>query len=107
MSEMELIITIILTLLLALAFLGVYEVNTGIKSPNPTIIELFLISLPLLFFAVLSDKFPKILSFRVGVYICIFTFIVFFLLLFFTRYHQSIDPDGKYRDLSESFQKYA
>ena len=109
---MKLIIIITLNILLALAFLGIYEVNNDIASPNPFIMELFISGMFILLFAFLSYVSPearifKEINFRKVTYFFIVVAIILFLNLFLNKYHESISfkSDKDVANLYESFTK--
>ena len=83
MPEMELLIEIILNILIALGLLSVYESQQKNGKPTPTIIELFIISVSILFFAFLKIKF--------WAYLFAIIFAIFFLFLFVNKYVESIN----------------
>lgn len=108
--EIKLMINITLYLLLALAFLGIYEVNNNIKAPNPFIIELFITGIFILFFAFMSYTSPearifRYITFRKITYFLVVIAFILFLNLFFNKYHESIkfDSDKNVANLYESF----
>ena len=112
MSEMELLITTITALLLAIAFLAPYEIKKDIDAPNPFIIELFIIGIFVIFFAFVAiispeTKFFGINIFRAIAYFLTILFIIFFLNLFLNRYHESMSfmSGIETANLSESFFK--
>ncbi|MEK6883429.1 MAG: hypothetical protein AABY22_27625 [Nanoarchaeota archaeon] len=110
--EMKLIINITLYLLLALAFLGIYEVNNNIKAPNPFIMELFISGIFILFFAFMSYISPEAkifrgITFRRITYFLVIIALILFLNLFANKYHESISSssDKIVDNLAESFIK--
>lgn len=106
-NEMKLLITIVLNLLIALAFLATYEVKNNISSPNPFIIELFLTGIIILSFAFISYTKPESKLFRGLTYFFVVIAIILFLNLFLNRYHESISfkSDKNTENLYESFTK--
>ncbi|MEK6819745.1 MAG: hypothetical protein AABY03_00925 [Nanoarchaeota archaeon] len=90
-DEMKLLIKIVLNFLLVLALFGVYETSKGIFSPNPFIMELFIIGIFLLSAAFLSLKNPDSRFLKITAYILTLFGIIFALNFSINRYVESIN----------------
>ena len=88
---MELLIKLVTNFLLVLVFLGVYETASGIYSPNPFIMELFILGIFILSFAFLSYKNPNSRLLKGLTYFLTIVAIIPALNLFVNRYVESIN----------------
>ena len=91
MLGLEKLIDIILNLLIAIGLLAVYESRQKNAKPNPIIIELFLISVPVLYFAFIENK--------EAAYFFTSIFTLFFIWLFINRYIEAINYKKKKEEI--------